>query len=145
MGEIYRAKCKKCGFKHEYFTGGGMLSKKYYDETRRLENKLKEEVSSGEYGPALKAMLDADTEGALHFSCGTDMFQCRECGALLVHRKKHIYLHGLSQAQYKLDIDIDQCCPECGSRKFERLGYRRPLCPNCKEESLELISIGLWD
>lgn len=145
MGRLYRYRCNKCGFEHVYLTGGGFFTEDYFNESEKLQEEFKEEVIAGKYGSILKAMADADTEGNLCFSCGTEMFQCMECRALLVHREKHIGVWWHSNNQYELDIDINQNCPKCGSEDFKKLSKYNPCCPECKEDELELISIGSWD
>ncbi len=145
MGTSYKYKCNKCGFEHQYLTGGGFFTEDYFNESEKLEGELKEEVASGKYGKILKAMLAADADGCLRFSCGTEIFQCRECRALLVHREKHIGVWWHSDNQYDFEVDINQKCPECGSEGFKKLSKYNPWCPNCKEDVMELISLGKWD
>lgn len=145
MGNSYEYKCDKCGFKHKYSTGGGFLSEEYFNETEKLEMKLKEAVAAGKYGPILKSMIEADVDENICFSCGTELFQCRECWSLLVHREKHIGLSDDNDNQYELDIDIKQSCPECGSDKFEKIDILNTICPKCKSNIIELENLIKWD
>lgn len=145
MGTVYKYKCNSCDFEQEYWTGGGFFTEEYCKETERLENELREDTIAGKYGVIIKSMLEADVRDEIRFFCGTSLFQCWKCKALLVHREKHIGNWRHSGMQYALDIDINQNCPECGSDDFKKLSKYKPICPKCKENELELISIGKWD
>lgn len=147
MGRTYTYECNKCGYEKEFDIGGAtFLPGDYYEVTEELETQLKEEILSGKYGNLMKTMVDADNKGELRFSCDTDIFQCRRCMALVVHRKKNIRLWRDSDKQYKLEVNINQNCPECGSQWFEILDTRyNPRCPKCKDAFLELVSFGNYD
>ncbi|MGN1085813.1 MAG: hypothetical protein ACI4Q5_02160 [Porcipelethomonas sp.] len=145
MGTFYRYKCNSCGFEHEYHIGGGFLTEEYFNESERLEEGFKMDILAGKYGDILKAMAVADIKNKLAFSCSTRLFQCRECKAIKVWREKRIGLCWNKQNQYDLCVEINQCCPECGSEDFKKIFKYKPICPECKKEELELISIGHWD
>lgn len=144
MGDLYGYKCNKCGFEHNYHLGCGFGSDNYNKETERLCNELKEDSTSGKYGPIIKAILDTN-HGDIFFSCETELFQCQDCKALLVHRDKYIGLWQRPTNQYELDINFKQACPECGSMNFKKADKYFPICPKCKEDFLELSTFGNWD
>lgn len=145
MGTYYKYKCKGCDFEREYCVGGGVLTEDYFIETKKLEEKLKLEALNGKYGDIIRAMVEADTEGTLFFSCGTVLFQCNDCKEIIVTREKNIVCYWSSDMQYDIKIEIKQRCPKCGCKNFKRIERFEPMCPKCKKEYLELVSFGKWD
>lgn len=144
MGNFYKYKCNSCGFKKDYYVGGGFLTEEYFNESEKLEKEFKTDILSGRYGDILKAMVEADTENELVFSRDTQLFQCCNCKVIKVWREKHIGVYWLDK-QYYLNVEIKQSCPECGCEVFEKIENFNPICPECKKEQLELVSIGKWD
>lgn len=127
MGTTYQFKCSCCGFEKEYFIGGGFFTENYFKETENLKEKLIIDALEGKFGNIVKAVVEADTGNELFFSCGEQLFQCNECKAIKILREKRIISYWNINNQYDLDIEIKQRCPEC------------------KKETLELISLGKWD
>lgn len=146
MGKIYRYKCKSCDFEEEYRTGGGILSDKYFDEGERLSKILKADALGGKYGDIIKAMVEADKNNELGFSCETNLFQCSDCLNLTVIREKSIFLGGYSpNRKYDINIEIKQACPKCGKNSFKKVRPVFPFCPKCKKDYLELVGMAFCD
>ena len=145
MGTTYKYKCNSCGFENEYFIGGGFFTENYFKETENLKEKLKIDALKGKFGNIVKAVVEADTGNELSFSCGEQLFQCNECKTIKILREKRIISYWNINNQFDLDIEIKQRCPECGCKDFKKIKDFVPLCPECKKETLELISLGKWD
>lgn len=145
MGTTYKYKCNSCGFEKEYFIGGGFFTENYFRETQKLNKELKNDALEGKFGNIVKAVVKADTGNELFFSCGEQLFQCNGCKTIKIWWEKRIKSHWNSNNQYDLDIEIKQKCPECGDKGFNKIKNFAPLCPECKKETLELISLGRWD
>lgn len=145
MGTSYKYRCSCCGFEKEYYIGGGFFTENYFKETDKLNEELRIDALEGKFGNIVKAVVEADTENELLFSCGEQLFQCEGCKTIKIWREKRIRSCRSSNNQYNLDIEIKQKCPECGHKDFNKIKDFAPLCPECKKETLELISLGKWD
>lgn len=145
MGTSYEYKCNECGFEHQYFVGGGFFTEEYFRETDRLKKELKADALAGKYGDVVKAVIEADTDNLLCFSCGTELFQCSKCCKIFILRQKKISTYCFSDTNYDLNIEIKQNCPNCGSKYFDRIAGQKPKCPECKKSYMDLVSIGKWD
>ena len=143
MGRAYTYQCTNCDFKNEYLTGGGFLSKEYFDEGERLVSELKADIQQGKYGEILKAMIDSDQDESLYISCETGICQCSKCHTISVHRRKYIGTGWDDEAPYDLRIDIKQTCPDCNTGHPE-WDSKNLLCPQCRHP-LRLNSISMWD
>ncbi len=146
MGTMKTYRCKNCGFEQTYRLGGGYLTFDYFAETERLEEKLKTEISEGRYGEMLKKTLDeASDEEPLECDCGTDLFQCSKCAALMVHRRKRI-IKETDDPDHDVDIDLDQLCPKCHDGQLLRIRNDHDvICPSCRGKQFVLIDVILWD
>lgn len=146
MGKFITYTCTNCGFEECYYTGGGFLSDDYFEESKKLSNKLKTDSKNGKYGEMVQAIANAD-DGNLIYSCQTEIFQCEDCKKLLVRREKRITLCSRHK-EYDLNIDIEfkQKCPECGNKDFKKISFKSPpICPKCKKQLLEIKNFGNWD
>ena len=89
-------------------------------------------------------MMEIDTDDKLSVSCSRELFQCFECSTLLVWREKNIYLKYEPGYHCKIDVEIEQTCPTCGSKLFWKV-KNEPVCPNCKETIMELKAYGEFE
>ena len=55
------------------------FTENYFKETDKLNEELRIDALEGKFGNIVKAVVEADTENELLFSCGEQLFQCNEC------------------------------------------------------------------
>jgi len=145
MGEIYGYICQKCGLSVEYRTGGGFNTPDYLEETKKLQEELKEDIIAGKYGKMLKATIE-ESDGNLGFYCDTQVLECtnRECRYIDVMREKRISNFPYLSLKYKMEINIFIGCPKC---KIGRMEKTKNIlwCHNCQAYSMFGGYIGDWD
>ena len=117
MGEMYKCHCNKCGYEEDFRVGGGFCTDEYWEETRMLEARLKEEVLSGKYGNQLKNIIESDLHN-FQFSYDDDILQCLNCLKFSIVRKPEIrYFHLKQFAQFVKKLKLKLIILEIGISK----------------------------
>ncbi|MBQ6874035.1 MAG: hypothetical protein IJO24_07060 [Clostridia bacterium] len=145
MGDIRKYKCNNCGYEISFHFGCGYLNcDEYLKNCMFAENKLKQEIASGQYDDLLKAIFCLPESKAFVFDCNETIFQCCICKHISVYNKKEIFSGIINK--YTQRITFKQNCPECNSVSYEDVSDKAYIyCPKCKEETMLLSIIGNFD
>lgn len=130
MGEIYKAVCPKCKYETELYLGGGFLS----INLRRSASILPE----GEQAALLK-MID---EGRIsEFNIESKITECTECSK--VDSQMIIDVIENDGTRHRFNGKCNTCQNDIIVHEDGADGEY--MCPECRQEILELEVTGVWD